>query len=319
MYVIRLHGCLTVHKSLEIFDICGINNWSELKQLEKLIQKCDVVWIGYCGWYTLVRHIKNKMIVFDKMDEDDLLVSSAILKMTLKRNKDRLVKLADLIFVTCDQFYEQLKKEKEKVYLVPNAVSQDFYTGTVSYEEIQEVKKFGYVGTISEWFDLSVIEGLLRLNPEYEIYLAGRNYLKEIVHPRVHYLGIRKNRELPGIIQAFDICLYNFKQTSLLDTINPVKIYEYLSLNKPVLAVKSKETWKLREYLMIYENMDQIKSMISDKVKRPFSDSKELQSFLDQNSWIVRAEKIEMILKEERNKRNYDQDHVRFWNQAGGR
>lgn len=299
LWVIRLNGILTCHKSMEIFDLCGINNWTELFQLSRLIAACDVVWVGYAGWYTLVRHIKNKCIVFDKMDEEYLLASSVFQKMTLKRGAQKLTELADILFVTSRLFYEQLKPKKEHVYWIPNAVSSQFASVPVSYAPVADVKRFGYIGTIGEWFDTAVIEKLLELDPQYEIFLAGRNYLKPMADKRVHDLGVRKNSELAAVIQSFDICLYNFKQTSLLDTVNPVKIYEYLSLNKPVLAVKSKETSQLQQYLTLYSSVDELAAQIP-KAKRPFSSPAQHRRFLEENCWESRVRAMEQVLKNDR-------------------
>ena len=280
-----------------------MNNWFELHQLRTLARECDIVWVGYCGWYTVVRHIKGKPMIFDKMDEEDLLVSSGLLKRTLQRNKRRMVWMASAVTVTCRQFYEELKSEKEKVFLVPNAVSDNFTAGMgeagIAFEKLSRVKTFGYVGTIGEWFDESVIYKLLALDRQYEIFLVGRNYLPRIAEKRVHYLGVKENCKLPEIIQQFDVCLYNFKKSPLLDTINPVKLYEYLSLNKPVLAVKSKETLQFQEYAALYDDVEELGEVIRNGLKRPFADRKSLKKFIDSNSWSARTVQIEKILREE--------------------
>lgn len=306
--VIRPNGALTFHKSVEILDICGINNWSELFQLRRLITYCDVIWIGYCGWYTLIRHIRHKPVVYDKMDKEDMLVASKLFQKTLKRNNRRLCKLADAVIVTSRQLYDQVAAGREHVYLVPNAVSDRFTSEsekvTITYDapDLKNISVFGYVGTMDSWFDLTVIEKILMLNAKYKVVLVGRNYLKEVEklagNPRVRYLGVKKNRELAKIIQTFDVCLYNFKRIPLLDTINPVKIYEYLSLNKPVLAVKSRETVKLGKYVSLYENTDEIEQIISTKLKRPFSEPQSLRRFLEENSWMARTAEINEILRE---------------------
>ena len=48
--VIRLNGCFTFHKSIEIFDLLGVNNWWELLQLRELIRECHFIWVGYSVW-----------------------------------------------------------------------------------------------------------------------------------------------------------------------------------------------------------------------------------------------------------------------------
>ncbi len=146
---------------------------------------------------------------------------------------------------------------------------------------------------MSEWFDEAVIWKLLALDSRYEIYLAGRNDRRPICHPRVHYLGILENGQLPALLETFDVCLYNFKPSPLLDTVNPVKIYEYLALNKPVLAVKSKETLRFKKYLALYEDVEEIEAIVKQGFWRPFADAKSHRQFLMHNSWEARTAQIE--------------------------
>lgn len=300
--VIRLNGMFTFHKSIEILDLFGINNLWELIQIRKLIQNCDVIWVGYSGWYTLIRHIKNKPVVFDKMDEEDMLVSSKLLKMTLQRNKKKMVELSHTIIVTCQKFYDELSATGKPVFLIPNAVSDSFMekvskeSSIVQPQKIDSVKKIGYIGTISEWFDMEVVDELLSINDKCEIVLVGRNYLPKNENPRVIYVGVKDNSELPEIIMTFDICLYNFKKSELLDTINPVKIYEYLSANKPVLAIRSAETMQLQEYLMLYDDKEDIRKYMMQDIRKPFANESERKRFVEKNSWRIRIEVINKIL-----------------------
>lgn len=299
--IIRLNGVATLHKSLEKYDYIGLNNISEVLQIKRFVAECDVIWVGYSGWYTVVRHFKNKKMIFDKMDEEDMLVSSKMLQCVLKKSKEELAAKSDYVIVTCQKFYEEMKKYGKKTVLVPNAVSKDFAayakTSSITYKAILKIKRVGYVGTISEWFDFEILDTILKLDSEVEIILVGRNHLPEYKHPRVKYAGIKKNEELPEIIMTFDICLYNFKKIPLLDTINPVKIYEYLAMNVPVLAVKSLETEALQDYLMLYEKKEDIKMILNGAVKRPFMIEEQRLQFIQNNSWNSRLEQINKILE----------------------
>lgn len=297
MVVIRLNGYFTFHKSMEMFDFLGINNWSETIQLRKVISCCDLIWVGYSGWYTVVRHIKNKPIIFDKMDEEDLLANSRFLKKTLYNDKIGMVKIADVFIATCEKFYQDLKKYGKPVYLIPNAVSESMEMLPRKKQKINPNIVVGYVGTIGKWFDMRVIDELLKLDNKLQIILVGKNYLPENKNSRVKYLGVKENVELPSIINEFDICLYNFKPSELLDTINPVKIYEYLSINKPVLAIKSVETMKLSKYLLIYESIDDIKNFSLKDINPPFDDEFDRKKFVNENSWNARVKKINSIIE----------------------
>ena len=54
--IIRLDGRHTFHKSIEILDLFGWNNISECHQIRKYADDSDLLWVGYTGWYTVVRH-----------------------------------------------------------------------------------------------------------------------------------------------------------------------------------------------------------------------------------------------------------------------
>ena len=295
---IRLNGLLTFHKSIELCDVLGINNLSEYMQIKKLADTCDLIWTGYSGWYTLVRHLKGRPVVFDWMDQEDLLVSSWLLKQTLIRNKKKLLQTARAVFVTCSRFYEEAGKINQ-AYLVPNALSRNFLSAANSASFDRRKTKpriFGYVGTIGEWFDFEVVRYILRLHPDHKVVLAGKNRQPLFRHERVIYLGIRPHEQLPDLIRSFDICLYNFKRGRLLHTINPVKIYEYLAAQRPVLAVSCEETRIFKEYVMLYENLDDIRRHLKN-CRPPFSSRKEYLRFIEQNTWENRTAKIERVLQ----------------------
>lgn len=300
LQVIRLNGCCTIHKSMEIYDVLGVNNISEVLQLRNLVKDCDIIWVGYSGWYTVVRHFFDKTIIFDKMDEEELLVSSKSLKYTLKRNMRKMIGISDYMVVTCQKFYQEIKALGKRVELIPNGVSEGFSKGVkvshISYAPITGIKRIGYIGTISEWFDYDVIKKIMDINLTCEIVLVGRNHLPELDNPRIKYIGIKRNEELPDLIKTFDLCLYNFKAIPLLDTINPVKIYEYLSMNIPVLAVKSIETIALKDYLILYENVDDVAIALNGNIKRPFADEQTRLEFINNNSWAIRVKQINRIL-----------------------
>ena len=165
-----------------------------------------------------------------------------------------------MIFVTAQQFYEDIEKQKPTTYLVPNAVCKEIPL-LKSFKSDPGKKIFGYVGTISHWFDFDAIHAILGADERNYIVLVGPNEMPEIKHSRLSYRGIVPHGKIPEVIQEFDVCLYTFCKSPLLDTIDPVKIYEYLAQNKPVLAVKSRETEKFGGMLSLYNGIDELKEI----------------------------------------------------------
>lgn len=303
--VIRAGGGFTVHKSLDYFDVFNINSISEYIQLEKYVKDCDLIWTGYPGWYNLISRYKDKKLVYDKMDEDSQIATNYFLKESLKSKEEKLIKSADLIFVSCQKFFDQIKEKHSNVKLLQNGVMVDFAHSIGIMHQDEPVRFglshqktiFGYVGTISHWFDFEVLNIILEADQNNEVVLVGNNMMPEMEHERVHYVDPVKKELVAGIIEQFDVCLYNFKRNDLLDTINPVKIYEYLAMNKPVLAVESMETRQFGKKLMLYEKPEDVRNILSVGWSCPFRSEEERRRFIDSNSWESRVQLIEQEFK----------------------
>lgn len=93
-----------------------------------------------------------------------------------------------------------------------------------------------------------------------------------------------------------------FENSDRIDTINPVKVYEYLSFNKVILAVDSEETRLLnQEGIYLYNSLEEIRKYLKDidTLQRPFYDQEQLEDFVVHNNWEARAKTImELLIKE---------------------
>jgi len=101
-------------------------------------------------------------------------------------------------------------------------------------------------------------------------------------------MGCISKDQLPEIIAGFDICLYPFKKNNFLDTIDPVKIYEYLALNKPVLAINSQEIKKFNKLIETYDDYNELEKKLNKIIPPPFSEEERI-NFIKENSWYSRV------------------------------
>lgn len=289
--VLRLSGLFMAYRSLELFDILHLNTVSERLQLHRIATDCDLLWVGYPVWYNLVRGIRNKTVVYDKMDDNALITQNSLLRKFILHTEPKLIRKASCVFVTAQKFYEEIQSQNKNTVLLPNAVSSDMFLQTKTNNNSGK-RVFGYVGTIGHWFDFKAIQMILAADERNHVVLAGPCEQKKINHPRLTYLGTVSHDKIPKVIQSFDIALYPFLQNDLLDTIDPVKIYEYLALNKPVLAVKSRETEKFGRFVSMYENEEDLKTFSCRDFQVPFDTEEKRIRFVNENCWKARADQI---------------------------
>lgn len=313
LHVLRLNGLLSLHPKLFKWDPHCISHCIEYLQLKRLIDEVDVIWIGYELWYRLFRNLrKTKLLVFDKMDDNVQLEKNLSIKKEIDIWNRKLERDADIIFVTAQKFYEKLTLKRNGIYLLPNGVDEKWKG--ISYSSFRHTDRIiiGYIGMISHWFDINTITKLAESRPDIDIILVGPNYLPQINLKNVKYIGEVPKSEVPKWINIFDICLYPFKKDELLDTIDPVKIYEYLMFNKPIVAIDSVEIRKYGNKIYSYKTFDELILHIREKLNPPFKTEEERKEFFENNTWIKRAESAENILCERI--KNNEKSNVSIWN-----
>ena len=162
-------------------------------------------------------------------------------------------------------------------------------------------KRLVYIGTLGEWFDLELIVGLAKREPAWQILLIGECHdfnLTEL--PRnVLFLGRRPHRDLQNYLRVSDIGLIPFKKSLLTESVNPIKVYEYLATELPVVATGVPEIANFPgvHYL---EDTDRIQQVCT-QLKRQSFPSSEVKSFLENRTWEKLFESgLNQILKEMR-------------------
>lgn len=292
--VFRCNGLLVPPFHWNLFDLIGVNGLSEMLQLKKMVYEADIVIAGFEGWYQVLRWLKIPCLIYDKMDDNALLVKNAFDKKYLLKAEKRLLKKAKMVIVTAQIFLERYQRMGKQAVLIPNGVELP----NAEIKETKHQKKiYGYVGMISSWIDMDIIEQIAD-ESRAEVWLVGPCNISASKKENVKYIGKVSKDQVAGYINQFDACLYPFKQDLLTDTVNPVKIYEYLAMNKPVIAVDSMETRKFGDLVYRYSSKKDIQKLCNENLKKPFDDEHARLEFIENNSWKKRIERVERLLEQ---------------------
>ncbi len=296
LQVLRLNGWFTAHRSFEA--VSHLLCFSEQLQLNQLLKWADIVWIGYSPWFNMVRKFKGP-IVYDKMDDNQAITQNTLLKKLIEKTEAQIIDRADRIFVTAQRFYDDIYPRNHHTFIINNAVdsalvfSQSPAPATIGNENTQV---FGYVGMIDHWFDIDAVKVILDFDDKNVVVLVGPNKIPEYKHPRLHYVGTVAKEAISSYIDSFDVCLYTFKRTSFLDTIDPVKLYEYLAQNKPVLSANSIEVRRFKGNIYTYDTLDELRQRLKEPFSAPFSSKAQVDEFISNNNWDKRVSDILNLL-----------------------
>ena len=78
----------------------------------------------------------------------------------------------------------------------------------------------------------------------------------------VRVLGPRPYAHVPAYVQAFDVCWVPFDQSQVSRAANPVKIYEYLALGKPVVSTPVADTETFGGLVHVGRSADEIAALL---------------------------------------------------------
>lgn len=263
------------------------------------VQKYDVVWAGHPLFEKFIPSNYTGRIIYDCMDNHAALSGSAAKGAIVDAEEKRLVSRSSLVFATSSLLKEKIEKyvtrPETKVVLVRNGYDfKDLYS--VSRGEKKAGYKLGYIGTISEWMDYpSIIQSIAECcNIEYHLIglVSGNNYVKK---ERLFYEGVVEHNALYDKIKDYDCLVMPFVVNEIVLSVDPVKLYEYISFGKCIISVYYPEIERFGEFVYFYHTSEEycelIKRLASHGFPPKYSEESQ-RKFLQENTWEKRFEKI---------------------------
>ena len=150
----------------------------------------------------------------------------------------------------------------------------------------------GFFGSIAEWLDFAALEALISALPEVTIRLIGPNLCGYVSpHPRLVVEPPVQHAALAHAVRDVDVLLLPFEVTELTCAIDPVKLYEYIALGRPVLAVRYPELQPFASFVTFYDGIDDLVRRVRDR----FTGIAEVAGTTQREAWLLRAKWSERV------------------------
>ena len=286
--------------------ISSLNNIILGYFVKKLLKKqgieADILWLSNPRQFSLVSRLKHKLLYYDIMDDYPLFSNNRFIRKQIADMHRSIVDKADRILVSARELGNEIGKEKD-IYLIPNAVDTKIFDGSQNYTKPNDLKKIaqpviGCVSYIGEWIDLDNVKSVALKNKNWSFVFIGpihRN-IEPYQLDNIHFLGKRDHHDLPSYISHFDVCLVPFIVNELTNKVNPVKMFEYLAMNKPVIASNTRELKKYQDYCHLYKNSSDLEKLIKQTLAAKTFRKDQIRSFLQKNTWQWRGICISKII-----------------------
>lgn len=287
----------------------------ELKRIEKILNLKNIVFWSYNPMFVeFIGKLNEKLFVFDTVDNwaEHTGYTKIMKKKRLLRNYQTIADRADVIFTVSEglkDFYGQLGRTNG-VHWIPNGVDFEHFNDPQKSEKENELTKIdkpiiGYLGTIEDRIDLDILSNIARTHKDKELVLCGPVWpvIKHELHKKlgglnnVRLLGRIKYDDAPSYISRFDVAIIPHKINAFVQSMNPMKMYDYLACGKPTVATPGAGIDLFKGHIYIAKDADDFVKLIS---KALAEDTPEKQSARKNavrgHAWSARAEEMTKLL-----------------------
>lgn len=163
-----------------------------------------------------------------------------------------------------------------------------------------------YYGALAKWFDYNLVKKIAKTN-KYNIILFGIKYdesYDENINDEknIYFMGPRDYKVLKNYAKKMDILCIPFKINNITRATSPVKVFEYMALEKPIVTTDMNECRKYKSVL-IGKNQNDFLNKLEEATSMEHNKDyiKLLKQEAKENDWSNKAKAIiEVIKKDEK-------------------
>lgn len=262
----------------------SLYNFKILNDSKKFLRKKNIE--DFIFWFTRPEHgtgLKriNGYKIFDLCDDipgySKLSGNNKAYKQHMN-HLERALKNTDISIVSAVKIKEKYQKlTRNEMIVIPNGHSINL-SSDLSFEkpkDLQNIKKpiVGFIGTLFQFIDSDLLEHIISKRPQYSFVFVGGvegffpiEKLKK--YDNVYLLGRKPQNQIPSFIESFDVCINTFKIHEVNDSVNPVKVFEYLAHKKYVVSTKmySLMQEQIAKHITFAENYDDFLLKLDEKL-----------------------------------------------------
>lgn len=266
--------------------------------------KPDAIWMTSPEFFDCLPRKKRCPLIYDCMDDLLAFPDRQTRRSRIRELEHRLIKDSDWVICSSENLKAKLNKRYSNLgpcVVVPNAYSHALMTASqesFTRETITGRLILGYIGTVSSWLDWAAILRVVQALSGVEVHIIGPvEVASESLprHPRIVFRGPVPHEALKRDVCGFDVLIMPFVVNELIESVDPVKLYEYILFNKPVISVYYEEVRRFERFVEFYQTSEELVSLVErmyrDGARKKYSD-RDREEFLKGNTWQDRCEKI---------------------------
>jgi glycosyltransferase involved in cell wall biosynthesis len=216
---------------------------AKIPNLERAVVIVSTPW-----WLPILKDLPRGLLCYDYIDH--LSVHSGVRHARIMSDwDDELLGMSDVVTAVSETLRRSLGRRLDpaRIRLVPNGVESAWLDSPIDPIPRSVITGgvdrpiAGFIGALFEWVDIPLLTATAAAMPDTVFALAGPTRLGVDLAPLRQFDTIRcfpaqPYDDVPRWIRAFDVCLIPFKNDIISHCADPIKLYEYLALGKPVVT-----------------------------------------------------------------------------------
>jgi glycosyltransferase involved in cell wall biosynthesis len=208
-----------------------------------------ILYVHFAPLAAMFDSFEDAVIVYDILDDLSIYDDDEIGMPENRRVRSHhrtVIARADLVMASAPELVSTHRGERSGILLVENGVEPKRFRHVHGVpKELKTVPKpiVGYHGAVARWFDFDLLRDAAQRLPDFQFVIVGpvdpdaEDRMADLNRlSNVHRLGAVPSDEIPEYVAAFDVGIVPFVVDDLTRAVSPLKMYEYLAANVPVVA-----------------------------------------------------------------------------------
>jgi len=259
-----------------------------------------VLWITHPGLASVVPNgLSDHVLVYDCMDDHAAMEATASGKKFLRDIERMVVHNARLVVCSSelllDHVTRRLGRDRASCMLLPNGLAFDDRWLQPPPPPPPPLNAL-FFGTIGDWLDFPSLITALDEIPDLHITMVGPIRAPIRSHAQLSFLPPIPHSELHTLARVAHCFLLPFAVSETVSAVDPVKLYEYIAMNRPIIARDYPGIDRFKPFIAVYDSRDGLIAHL-DRLRRswqrpPTALSETAEAFLRHNTWSERARQV---------------------------
>ena len=272
-----------------------------------------ILWVYNPYAIYFIERLPSCLLVYHCVD--DLSIVPGAQTVALREAERLLLEKADLVFATSPALFEHCKKGNPSTYYQPNVAEYSHFHQAAEEScpvaprmlEFPE-PRIVFAGNLTPHkVDFELIGFICRTRPDWSVVLIGPKWEgmpAETLRlfrtlPNLHFVGHIRYEVLPSYLKAADVLILPYLIDRGMETVFPLKFFEFLATGKPVVSTFLPALQAFAEIIPMTSSPEAFLQAIAESLGGESSDTprEKRLALARANTWKQRLEEMSRYIE----------------------